>query len=390
MGILFVGKVLNLCSYFFYKVVGMKRFGYFIFLFLLCSNARTQDIHFSQFYMSPTNLNPALTGVMNCKMRFVANYRNQWAPVLGFANSFNTYNLAFDQKVPVARYDYFGFGGTFWGDKAGTLDFSTLQFKLSASYSKRMSGSRTSSNYLVFGAEGGINQRSVNFQNAIWGNQITTSGPDPTINPDPTVFDPSFLFADISVGMLWFSVLDKTNNFYIGGAFSHLNEPLQNNSKDISGNNYSPAPLYSKLTLHGGGVFAISKKNAIIPGIVAFFQGPSFQVNGGASLRFGSGNNRTNDQSFQLGLWARLANKYQFEAPDPSTPGAKGTESTGIHMDALILSTRFDYNRYGFGLSYDINTSSLRQANAGNNSFELSFIYNVCGPERRGIYCPNF
>lgn len=359
-----------------YIVAGMKRLKMLIWVFFAL-NAGAQDIHFSQFYMSPTNLNPAMTGVMNCKMRFVANYRNQWAPILGFANSFNTYNLSFDQKVPVGRYDYFGFGGTFWGDKAGSLDFSTLQFKLSASYSKRMSGTRTSSNYLVFGAEAGLNQRGVKFHNAIWGNQITSNGPDPNLPPDPAIFDPSFLFADVSVGLLWFSVLDKYSNFYVGGALSHLNEPLQNNVQSGTPG-YIPAPLYSKLTIHGGGVFRLNRKSAIIPGFVTFFQGPSFQLNAGTSFRFGSGVSRTNESSFQMGVWTRLANKYK----DPG--------STGIHMDALILSTRFDYQKYGFGLSYDINTSSLRQANAGNNSFELSFIYNICGPERRGIYCPNF
>ncbi len=374
MGILFEGKVINLCTY---KVVGMKRLA-ILFSIVLSWGIQAQDIHFSQFYMSPTNLNPALTGVMNCKMRFVANYRNQWAPVIGFANSFNTYNMSFDQKIPVGRYDYFGFGGTFWGDKAGSLDFSTLQFKLSGSYSKRMSGSRTSSNYLVFGAEAGLNQRGVKFHNAIWGTQITSNGVDPNGQKDPAVFDPSFLFADVSVGALWFSVLDKYNNFYIGGAYSHLNEPLQNNITDIPNNGYVPAPLYSKLTVHGGGVFRLNRRNAIVPGMVAFFQGPSFQLNGGTSFRFGSGNSRTNEATFQLGMWARLANKYKTD------------NSSGIHMDALILSSRFDYSKYGFGLSYDINTSSLKKANAGNNSFELSFIYNICGPERRGIYCPNF
>ena len=50
-----------------------------------------QDIHFSQFYMSPLNLNPALTGVMNCNTRFVGNYRNQWASVLK-SNAYNTYS----------------------------------------------------------------------------------------------------------------------------------------------------------------------------------------------------------------------------------------------------------------------------------------------------------
>ena len=82
---------------------------------------------------------------------------------------------------------------------------------------------------------------------------------------------------------------------------------------------------------------------------------------------------RYDKQSFQAGLWTRISNKV-----------------SGVLSDAVILSTRFDYNKFGIGLSYDINVSSLRAASPANNSFEFSFIYNICGPEKRGIYCPNF
>ena len=108
--------------------------------------------------------------------------------------------------MPVGRYDYFGFGGTFWGDRAGSLAFSTIQFKLSGTYSKRMAGSRTSGHYLVFGAEAGVNNRSINFHNAVWGNQLSSNGPINTPGEnDIYAIDPSFLFADVSVGLLWFS-----------------------------------------------------------------------------------------------------------------------------------------------------------------------------------------
>ena len=368
MGMVFVKTPVYLSHYI---VVGMKKLIQAL-LFVSPLWLMSQDIHFSQFYMSPTNLNPALTGVMNCKMRFVANYRNQWAPILK-SKAFNTMNLSFDQKVPVGRYDYFGFGGTFWGDRAGSLAFSTIQFKLSGTYSKRMAGSRTSGHYLVFGAEAGVNNRSINFHNAVWGNQLSSNGPINTPGEnDIYAIDPSFLFADVSVGLLWFSVLDKENNYYLGGAYSHLNEPLQNHYSKSSGA-FTASPLYSKLTIHGGGVFSIGRKLGLVPGIVTFFQGPSWQVNGGTSFRFDVSRSKYDRQSFQTGIWARLANKQK-----------------GIHADALILSTRFDYNKFGFGLSYDVTLSGLRNASAASNAFELSFIYNVCGPEKRGIYCPNF
>lgn len=81
---------------------------------------QAQDIHFSQFYMSPTNLNPALTGVMNCNGRFSFNYRSQWQSVLK-TNAFNTTSASYDARTPVGRSDFFGYGLTLWGDQAGDL-----------------------------------------------------------------------------------------------------------------------------------------------------------------------------------------------------------------------------------------------------------------------------
>ena len=119
-----------------------------------------QDIHFTQFYMSPLNLNPALTGVMNCKTRMVANYRNQWAAVLA-ANAYNTYSVSYDQKIPVGREDYFGIGGSLWGDVAGESRFGTTQGRLSLSYSKKMAGYRKKASYLVIGADAALSSRSI-------------------------------------------------------------------------------------------------------------------------------------------------------------------------------------------------------------------------------------
>jgi hypothetical protein len=107
---------------------------------------------------------------------------------------------------------------------------------------------------------------------------------------------------------------------------------------------------------------------------VTFFQGPSFQVNAGNSFKFLLGNSRRYHQAFQLGVWARMANKLE----------------DGKLIDAFILSTRFDYEQFTIGFSYDVNTSSLYTASNGNGAFEFSLLYKICGPERRGVYCPNF
>ena len=325
-----------------------------------------QDIHFSQFYMSPLTLNPALTGVMNCNTRIVGNYRNQWASVLG-KNAYNTYSVSYDQKMPVGRYDYFGFGGNVWSDVAGSLDFQTLTLKVAGSYSRRVGGDRRKSHYLVIGAEGGVSQRSIDYTNAQWPSQVEDGEFCPTCQSGETDLPDNFLFGDIGLGVLWFSVLDKNTNYYFGAAIDHLNGANLSFYRPDQVEKY-----YNKMTLHAGGEFPMSRDVSLVPGAVFFSQGPSMEINAGNSFRFNMDSG--SDQSFQFGAWVRLARHFE----DP------------ILMDALILSTRFDYGNWGIGFSYDINVSSLSQESRGNGGFEFSMIYTVCGPQNRGVYCPKF
>ena len=349
----------------------MKRFKKLLFIFLgvlggLSLNA--QDLHFSQFYLSPLNLNPALTGVMNCNIRLVGNYRNQWASVLK-SNAYNTYSVSYDQRIPVGRYDYFGIGASFWGDKAGELAFATLQGRLSLSYAKKMGGYRRKAHYLVVGSEVGVSQRSIDFIKARWPNQHNGEGQWVDIDPqEGGLALENFLFADIGAGLLWFTVFDSDNNFFMGAAYQHLNRANQ------SFYDQEFEPLYSKFTIHAGGEFMMSERVGLVPGLITMLQGPSFELNTGASLKFLLGKTRRVQQAFQLGAWARISNHYE----------------KAMTFDAVILSARFDYQDFTLGFSYDMNVSSLRPASNGNGAFEFALVYKICGPEKRNVYCPNF
>lgn len=328
-----------------------------------------QDIHFSQFYLSPLNLNPAMTGVMNCNIRLAANYRNQWASVLR-SNAYNTYSVSYDQRIPVGRYDYFGIGGTFWGDEAGEANFETLTGKMSASYSKRMGGSRGSASYLVVGAEAGVAQRSIDFLRLRWGLQHDGEGgfnPDLPSGEANNFNRDNFIFGDLGAGLLWFTVFDENNSLYFGGAFHHLNRSNQSFNSD------DEDLLFSRFTGHFGGEFMLGRRFGLVPGVIVMSQGPSFQTNAGMSFKFLLGDLRSN-QAFQFGIWSRISNKIE----------------TGVLNDAAILSTRFDYDQFSIGFSYDINVSPLRTASNYNGSFEFALQYKICGLERRGVYCPNF
>jgi hypothetical protein len=54
------------------------------------------------------------------------------------------------------------------------------------------------------------------------------------------------------------------------------------------------------------------------------------------------------------------------------------------------LTTRFDYNQFTIGFSYDATTSLLRKAAPTTGGYEFSLMYNICGRERRNVYCPSF
>jgi type IX secretion system PorP/SprF family membrane protein len=195
----------------------MKKISILILALTLSMAANAQDIHFSQFYMAPLNLNPAMTGVMNCQQRISGNYRNQWASVLR-DKAFQTYQVAYDSKIPVGRYDYIGVGGSLWGDKAGSLNFRTTQLSLDFSYAKKMGGYRKQASYLVMGAELGLAQRGLNTGAAQWGTQNNNGVFDPTIPSGENLFSrDNFMFADVTAGLMWFSVLNDNTNFFIGG-----------------------------------------------------------------------------------------------------------------------------------------------------------------------------
>ncbi len=330
----------------------------------------SQDIHFSQFYMSPLNLNPAMTGVFNCDHRMVVNYRNQWAGVIG-ANAYNTASASYDRRMAVGRDDYFGAGVSLWSDVAGSTRFGSSQARLSFAYTKKIAGRRKVGHYLSVGADGGFTQRRISQGDLRWPTQVSNGVFDGSI-PGETILNPDFLYADFSAGLMWFSNLGDRKSFSGGVALHHLNQA------NVSFLNRQEN-LYSRLTIHAGGEYPINSKMSVKPDFIFMAQGPHREINAGTSLRFkmgGAGGTLNSDlgQFFQIGLWARLGNKVDG----------------GIHSDAIIIVSRFEFDRYGIGFSYDYNVSGLSAAAAGNGSFELSFQYLLCGNSSRGVYCPVF
>src|SRR5215208_6242930 len=80
---------------------------------------RAQDPNFSQFFVSPLTLNPALTGKFDGVYRLALNYRNQWPTI---NNAFTTYTASLDGSIlrnRIPEFDQFGVGIMGFSDKSG-------------------------------------------------------------------------------------------------------------------------------------------------------------------------------------------------------------------------------------------------------------------------------
>ena len=231
-----------------------------------------------------------------------------------------------------------------------------------------MGGYRKRAHYLVAGGELGIGQQSINFLALRFGSQFDGETYNAALPSGETFARESFLYPDIAGGIMWFTVFDENNNFFVGGAFNHLNAPNVSFFEDAN------IELSSRATVHAGGEFMLNRSFGLVPGVVLLRQGPHFETNFGTSAKFLLGRRSQDYQAFQLGVWGRLARDYQ----------------TGIASDAVIISTRFDYNDFTLGFSYDVNISQLSTASNGNGGFELALIYQICNGFKRDVYCPRF
>src|SRR3954468_5085394 len=99
---------------------------------------RAQDPNFSQFFVSPLTLNPALTGKFDGVYRVAGNFRNQWPTI---NNAFVTKTASIDfgiLKKRIPDNDQFGVGIMGFTDRAGDGVLTSNYLGLSIAYHKAL------------------------------------------------------------------------------------------------------------------------------------------------------------------------------------------------------------------------------------------------------------
>lgn len=331
--------------------------------FLNLESSFAQDVHFSQSNMTPLLLNPALTGAFGGDQRVFLNYKNQWRGIGMPGAIYNTALFSFDTHLFKKKWrkGYLGAGFNAYKDIAGDLKMGTTQLNMSIAGIVFINEQQ----FLSGGLQGGYVQKSVSTTAMLWENQYdASSGTFNTSLLTSDISTPPVSYGNFSTGIAWNYNTDQSTlpvnkqfQLNLGLAALNINTPKQNfyNNGSSSGveNNEQ---LYSRFVFHGTAQIGIKNTNmALMPNALFFKQGPSYQLNAGTLLRF-----TIREESIHTGFIKETAVSL----------GAQYRMN-----DAIIPVLLFEYAQYAIGLSYDVNTSSLRQGTQGRGGIEISLRY---------------
>ena len=298
-----------------------------------------QDTHFSQFYASPLNLNPALTGVNEGTYRATGIYRNQDR---SFTTPYVTYSGSFDIKLLqnlIKNNDVFAAGAVFLGDRSGDGALTLNNFMISASYHKSIG--KAANHFIGIGIQGGFTQKSVN-SNLSFPNQHQNDYFNLGL-PSNENIQPKIKYFDLNAGLLYQGWIKKDADGIFGGiSFAHLTSPKES----FAGSNVHIPMRY---TVHAGAYVKLSQHFYLTPNILFLYQDKALQVNLGTAVEYHMLMKKSTLVLF-AGVWSRL-------------------------NDVFIPSAGMEYYRVRVSFAYDITTSSLTYATENRSAFELAIIY---------------
>lgn len=295
----------------------------------------------------PTLLAPSFTGAIeNSRVNF--NWRDQWTKIP--SGVFVTYAAGFDKNITKINS---GFGVLVSRDQAGAGNLSRTEIGILYSWYGLLN--RLTSLYFRPGFELKLTQRSIDFQQLIFPDQISPNGyPFVTNNPGATNQTPPEQSSKMSIDGTA-SILLYDENFWVGSTVDHLFQP----SEGFYASVYRVPLKYSffggyRFKLHSSGIGYRSYgsiQDYIFVSSYFRMQSLNSQIDVGGYWQH---------LPITIGLWFRglpYLNTYK----DPN-------------IDALVFVFGYQIFNFTIGYSYDFTVSPLLSKTGG--SHEISIVYN--------------
>jgi len=341
----------------------MRKFSLLILTSLVLITAKAQDPNFSQFFVSPLTLNPALTGKFNGDFRIAGNYRDQWPSI---SKAFITSTVSVDFPIlrgRLSELDTWGVGVMAMTDKTANGILSTNLISITTAYHKGLD--EDGLHQIGVGFQGTYNTKRLDGTKLNFEDELDQFGgwSNPTEELSINGQELNLSYFDISAGFLYNGSTDGYNNFYLGASAYHLNKPQESFTGDIF---YT---LSQRYTVHAGGAIPIgdATRTVYLSSLFSHQAGANNIVMGGA-LGFALNDEPDNPSNFYAGIWTRFNNVN----------------------DAIIPYVGLEFNGFRLGASYDVNISSLKTASQSRGGLEVSLIFIKRPPGYKAMPCPRF
>lgn len=343
----------------------MRIFYRLSFFFLLCTTAHlgAQDIHFSQYNMSPLTLNPAQAGAFFGTARIGGIYRDQW---LFLPKDYSTRSFFIDAPVIKGfrkkRNDWVGAGFSFYGDRAGTSRLgSAQQGAINASYHFALS--KKGNQHLTLGISSGSTKYSLRADSLVFEEDLLEPGSGTggqtsdrqrfgqgSTDPNNPYFE-SAASRSFSVGLMFKSTNKEGDLFEMGVSAAHIGGPtygfgLGNRDTTSTGKRANRVKRPMRMVLHGLYTKNLTDKISISPSLLVQSLTTATEI----VPEVTAGYKWNQDTRFNGGLGYRVG-------------------------DAAILLLGVDYKDLRVGASWDMRLGALSEDRGIKGGFELAANY---------------
>jgi type IX secretion system PorP/SprF family membrane protein len=334
----------------------MKKIKSLIAIMVAVTTGYGQDPSFSQFFSSPLNINPALTGNINADWRMIANFRDQW---IGPASPYTTGSISYDRKIQdkirnVEERNVFSAGAMLMFDHAMAGIQKSVYASLNVAYSIVIFDDGETNHNLGVGFGGIYGRRFVDFSRLDFEEQFTGTGFDVNLPTGENALSDMKPYFSSSAGVTY-TIKTEISNFDIGVAAFHLNKPKQTFLED----EHQFIPI--RKVVHAN--FETRLNDRLLLNANAIYQEQlkaSYYSVGGA---FGYYLDDIQETIFNAGLWYWSKN-------------------------AIVPYLGLAYKNLQIGLSYDWTISKLNQATPRPRTFEVTLILRGIKEPTGFIHCP--
>lgn len=330
----------------------------FSFFGLLASELNAQDIHFSEFFITPLFVNPALTGNFEGTYRYSGIIRRQWSSVT--AQPFQTFGGAAEMTQPL-NLKPMSAGIRIFHDYAGLSNLTTTSIAVPVSLKLRFGSEKNIT--LSLGGQAEFFQRSIDYSRLSYDDQFFDNRYFPDIPSQESSRVGTVTNFNFSGGLYLEKRVSERKRLGLGISSFNLNQP------DLSWSSSAASKVPTRTNFHVFSSIALGASDFdLMPAAQFQIQGVHNELLLGSALRYHLLSTALDQRSIQFGLWART-------------------------RDAVFLSAGFSKNNLFVGGSYDFNFSRLRVASENLGGWEIGIIYTIATVRekvQRVRQCPDY